>query len=471
MIRDDTEIFRSREVRITFLRQTMDTISQKFAQFVTRLRFDDLSGDQVQKIKTYFMDWLGSAYAGQTQRPVKIMLEVVGSLGGKPESTLIPDNTKTMSLLAALVNGASSHMVEMDDLHRESVFHPAAPIMPAVFAAAEREKASGKDLILAIAAGYEVGIRIAVAVGQSHYRHWHTTSTCGTFGAAAGAAKILGLDEEQVVWALGSAGTQASGLWEFLVESAMSKQLHPGKSALNGLLSALLAQKGFTGARRILEGEKGFFRATSGDFDQEKSVAGLGKNFLFEHNSLKYYASCGHTHSAIESILQATQANPVDAADIERVRVSVYQAALDLLENVEPNTPYVAKFSLPFCVATALKYGHVNTGDFTEKRLQEPDLLQLMERIQIRSDPQLSSQYPVKWPARVEIVTRDGKNLKGASDYPKGDPENPLEERDVIEKFRDLTKGLLSDGSAEAIVERVMGLEDADDLSELMDGV
>ena len=138
---------------------------------------------------------------------------------------------------------------------------------------------------------------------------------------------------------------------------------------------------------------------------------------------------------------------------------------------MEPNTPYVAKFSLPFCVATALKYGHVNTGDFTEKRLQEPDLLQLMERIQIRSDPQLSSQYPVKWPARVEIVTRDGKNLKGASDYPKGDPENPLEERDVIEKFRDLTKGLLSDGSAEAIVERVMGLEDADDLSELMDGV
>jgi 2-methylcitrate dehydratase PrpD len=453
------------------LEQFMDTISQKFAQFVTQLRFDDLSGDQVHKIKIYFMDWLGSAYAGQTQRPIKIMIEVLDSLGGKPESTLIPDNTKTMSLLAALVNGASSHMVEMDDLHRESIFHPAAPIMPAVFAAAEREKATGKDLIVAIAAGYEVGIRVALAVGQSHYRHWHTTSTCGTFGAAAGAAKILGLNEEQVVWALGSAGTQASGLWEFLVESAMSKQLHPGKSALNGLLSALLAQKGFTGARKILEGEKGFFRATSEDFDQEKSLAGLGKDFLFERNSLKYYASCGHTHSAIESILQATEANRMDAADIERVDVSVYQAALDLLENVEPRTPYVAKFNLPFCVATALRYGHVNTGDFIEARLQDPELFQLMERIEIRSDPHLSSQYPGKWPARVEIITRDGKRLKGSSDYPKGDPENPLEEGDVIEKFRELTKGLLSDPSVEAIVARVMGLEKVDDLSHLLDGV
>jgi 2-methylcitrate dehydratase PrpD len=471
MIRGDTVITRCRVVRITSLEQMMDTISQKFAQFVTQLHFDALSGDQVHKIKTYFMDWLGSAYAGQTQRPIKIMREVVDSLGGKPESTLIPDNAKTMSLLAALVNGASSHVVEMDDLHRESVFHPAAPIMPAVFAAAEREQASGKDLIVAIASGYEVGIRVAVAVGQSHYHRWHTTSTCGTFGAAAGAAKILGLDEDQVVWALGSAGTQASGLWEFLVESAMSKQLHPGKSALNGLLSALLAQKGFTGARKILEGEKGFFRATSEDFDQEKSLAGLGENFLFERNSLKYYASCGHTHSAIESILQATQAKPMNGADIERVHVWVYQAALDLLENVEPSTPYVAKFSLPFCVATALRYGHVNTGDFIETRLQDPDLLQLMERIEIRSDPQLSLQYPVRWPARVEIITRDGKRLKGSSDYPKGDPENPLGERDVIEKFRGLTKGLLSDPSAEAIVERVMDLEDIDDVRHLLDGV
>ena len=183
------------------------TISRKLARFVSHLTYEDLTTEQVYKIKTYFLDWLGSAFAGQTQRPIEIMLEVVRGLGGRTESTVIPDRSKTMSLLAALVNGASSHMVEMDDLHRQSILHPAAPIMPAVFATAEQQHASGQDLITSIAAGYEVAIRIAVAVGPSHYHYWHTTATCGTFGAAAGAAKILGLDEEEVTWALGSAGT------------------------------------------------------------------------------------------------------------------------------------------------------------------------------------------------------------------------------------------------------------------------
>lgn len=255
-----------------------------------------------------------------------------------------------MCLLAALVNGASSHVVEMDDLHRESIFHPAAPIMPAVFALAEREGSTGRDIILAISAGYEAGIRIAVAIGPSHYHFWHTTATCGTFGAAAGAAKILGLDEEHFVWALGSAGTQAAGLWEFLGESAMSKQLHPGKAAMNGLLASLLAQKGFTGASKILEGEKGLFRATSQDFSEEKCVAGLGKEFFSDRNSIKYYASCGHTHSAVDAVLKATGGRPMMVEEIERVDVSVYQASLDLLGDVMPTTPYLGKFNLPFCV-------------------------------------------------------------------------------------------------------------------------
>ena len=234
---------------------TEATLSTQMATFVSRLSFDDLSAEHVKNIKFYLLDWLGSAYGGKNERPTKIMLEVVRSLGGKPESTVLADGSKTMFLLAALVNGASSHVLEMDDLHRKSIFHPACAIIPATLAIAEREGASGKDLLLGISIGYEVGIRVALGVGPSHYHFWHMTATCGAFGAAAGAAKILGLDEEQFVWAMGSAGTQASGLWEFLVDSAMSKQLHPGKAALNGLLAALLAKGGFTGARKILEGE------------------------------------------------------------------------------------------------------------------------------------------------------------------------------------------------------------------------
>lgn len=436
-----------------------DTLSRHLARFASELAYEDLSRDQVAKIKTYFLDWIGSAYAGQTHAPIKIILDVVRSLGGRPEASTIPDSSKTMSLLAALVNGASSHMVEMDDLHRESIFHPAAAVMPAVFAVAERIHASGRELITAIAAGYEVGIRIAAASGPSHYHYWHTTGTCGTFGAAAGSAKILGLDEERTIWALGSAGTQAAGLWEFLIENAMSKQLHPGKAALNGVLASLLAQEGFTAAQGILEGEKGFFKATSQDVDLSKCLRGLGEEFMLERNSLKYHASCGHTHSAIDAVLQAIGTKPMKAHEIKEVNVYVYQQALDLLEKVEPKTPYMAKFSLPFCVATALIHGQVGLADFSASRLRNPEILRLMEKIRLYGDPELSWNYPSKWPARVRITTSGGKNLEGACDFPKGDPENPLMEQELIKKFKSLTDQFLSHSASEAIIEKAMNLE------------
>jgi len=444
------------------------TISGQLGAFLARLSYRDLSKSQVTKLKIYFLDWLGSAIAGKGEKPVQIILDVIRDLGGTPESTIIASQSYGNCLFAALANGASSHVVEMDDLHRESILHPAAAIIPAVFALAEREKASGADLLLAIAVGYEAAIRVALGVGPSHYRFWHTTATCGTFGAAAGAARLLGLDEEQTLSAYGSAGTQAGGLWEFLTSNAMSKQLHPGKAAFNGLLSALLAQKGFTGARRILEGEKGFFKATSGDFDGAKCLADLGKEFYFERNSLKYHASCGHTHSAIDAVLQATQGAGLAPEDVESVSVSVYQGSLDLLMNIEATTPYLAKFNLPFCVASALRFGHADVADFTAERIRDPELLRMIQKIRIQSDAELSAVYPRKWPARVDIVMRSGRHLKGAVEYPKGDPENPLSESEVLGKFKALTRGLITDDWADALCQRVMSLERAPDVSTLL---
>jgi len=444
------------------------TLSGQLGAFLSRLSFKDLSEPQVSKLKIYFLDWLGSAIAGKVGEPVQIILGIIHDLGGTPESTIIANQTVGNCLFAALANGASSHMVEMDDLHRESILHPATAIIPAVFALAERERASGADLLLAIAVGYEAAIRVAIGVGPSHYRSWHTTATCGTFGAAAGAARLLGLDEEQTISAYGSAGTQAGGLWEFLTNNAMSKQLHPGKAALNGLLSALLAQRGFTGARKILEGEKGFFKATSNDFDGAKCLANLGKEFYFERNSIKYHASCGHTHSAIDAVLQATRGMALDPEDVESVRVSVYQGSLDLLADIEPTTPYFAKFCLPFCVASALRFGHANLADFSTERVRDPDLARMMQKIQIQSDPGLSAMYPRKWPARVEIVKRSGERLAGSVTYPKGDPENPLSRSEVVGKFKSLTRGLIADDWAEALCERTLSLDQLSDVSALL---
>jgi 2-methylcitrate dehydratase PrpD len=449
---------------------TSPTISQKLAQFFCALRYEDLSGTLVDQIKAFFLDWLGSAVAGLSQPPTQMMLSLANDMKGAEEATIIPNNSRHLPLVAALVNGASSHVREMDDLHRQSIFHPAASILPAVFAAGEKEHVSGCDLILGILTGYEIGIRAALAAGKSHYEYWHTTATCGTFGAAAGAAKILGLDMEPFVWALGSAGTQSSGLWEFLTEGAMSKQLHTGKSSMNGLMAAMLAKKGLTGASYIFEGKKGFLKATSADYNLGVLTDGLGDTFHTTRNSLKYYASCGHTHSAIEAALKAWREVDLDLAAIRSITVYIYQEALDLLEDVEAHTPYLAKFNLPFCVATALYFGHVDLDDFTDKRLINPKLLALMDLISLKEDPKLTRQYPQKWPSRVEVKVANGKTYKGFCEFPKGDPENPFSEKELIQKFNKLCGKIITKHQKDRIVELVLNLEKIDDVANIFQG-
>ncbi len=453
---------------VVLMDKQMETIAEKFASFGSGLAFEDLTPEQTGMIKSFILDWLGSVWAGSNEPSTKAIVEVVEQMGGRPEATLIPAHKKGPGLMAALLNGASSHVVEMDDLHRESVLHPAASILPAIFAAAEMVRAPGKELLVATAVGYEVGIRVALAVGKSHYHYWHTTGTCGTFGAAAGSAKLLGLTEEQFVWSLGSAGTQSAGLWEFLSESAMSKQLHAGKAAMNGLLSALLAREGFTGASKILEGEKGFLRAFSNDFDQSKCTEGLGKSFAFTKNSLKYYPSCGHTHSAIEAALGAIAKMGDRVEEIKQVRVLVYQAAYDLLGEVKPITPYLAKFSLPFCVATAICHGSVKKSNFTSESLSDPKVQELMKKVVVEVDDGLSNQYPQAWPARVEIETRGGDIFEASCHYPKGEPQNPLTSEELLEKFLSLTENIIPPSRAEEIAHKVLHLESVTDVSTLI---
>ena len=446
------------------------SISQKLAQFFCTLRYEDLQDTLVYQIKTFFLDWIASAFAGLSRPPTQIMLSLAKDMEGSLEATIIPTNSRHLSLVAALVNGASSHVMEMDDLHRQSIFHPAASILPAVFAAGEKAHVSGRDLILGILTGYETGIRVALAAGKSHYEYWHTTATCGTFGAAAGAAKVLGLETEPFVWALGSAGTQSSGLWEFLIEGAMSKQLHPGKSSMNGLLAALLAQKGFTGSSRIFEGEKGFLRATSEDYDFNILTDGLGENFHTVRNSLKYYASCGHTHSSIEAALKAWKNIELNITAIRSITVYLYQGALDLLEKVEARTPYLGKFNVPFCIATALCFGHVDLDDFTDERLKNPEILRLMSIISLKDAPELTRLYPVKWPSRVQIELENGIRYEGYCEYPKGDPENPLSEKELIDKFNKLCENVITKDEKERIIDSVINLEKVDDVANIFHG-
>jgi 2-methylcitrate dehydratase PrpD len=423
----------------------MATISERIAAFIYDADYDSLSVDALEMAKLCFLDWLGSVYAGKGSRPAVAVLLVAKSLGGNPEATLIPDGSQSSAFLAALVNSAASHVVEMDDLHKESILHPAAPVIPAALAMAEREGASGRELLTAVVVGYEVAIRAGEAMGPSHYHFWHTTGTCGTFGAAAAAGKVLGLSKPELVMALGTAGTQAAGLWEFLTEGAMSKQLHPAKAAADGLLSALLAEQGFTAASRIFEGEKGFCRAMATEGDLDRLTKGLGSESpRILTTSFKAHAACYHIHSAIDAVLEIRRKHSLKPADVASVQIALYPAALDLLEKVAPQDAYAAKFNIPFCVATALVYEQVGLSAFTADRLEDPKIMEVMRRISLVRDSDLGKVYPERWPAVAEIRTTAGQTHAARIDFPRGDPKNPMTREELEAKFNNLATPALS---------------------------
>ncbi len=447
-----------------------NSLSAHLVEFVTQIRYEKLPQKVIKWAKLCLLDFLGSIYSGVNAKPSKILKEIALDLGGNPESTIIGTQEKTMSLFAALCNAGAGHVVEMDDLHRTSILHPGATIIPAALAIAEREKKTGKDLILAIIAGYEVAIRIGEAVGPSHYEFWHTTGTCGTFGAAIAAGILLELDNDQLIAALGSAGTQSAGLWEFLVDGAMSKQLHTGKAAMNGLLSAFLAKKGFTGAKKILEGEKGFFRAMSTDYNPDKILMDMNPNLeelKIMSVSIKPHASCRHTHSTIDATLNIVKKHDLKPDDIQKININIYSAALDLLKNITPTTPYAAKFSLSYCVASAIKYRNVGLTNFTSQSLDDPEIQHLMTTIRIKQDHELTIEYPKKWPAVVELQTQVGNKIMTKVEYPKGDPENPMTPEEIIEKFMELSGSQISSNHKNWLIQQILTLENIIDITTL----
>lgn len=448
----------------------MTTIQEQMAAFVHDTDYDTLQADARDMAKLCVLDWLGSAYAGKGARPAVAMLLVAESLGGSPEATLLPDGSQSSAYMAALVNAAASHVVEMDDLHKASILHPAAPVIPTALAMAEREGASGQEFLAAVVVGYEVAIRVGEAMGPSHYQFWHTTGTCGTFGAAAAAGKVLGLSKPELAMALGSAGTQAAGLWEFLVDGAMSKQLHPAKAAADGLLAALLAEQGFTAASRIFEGEKGFCRAMAKEFDLSRLTQGLGTAPLrILSTSFKAHAACYHIHSAIDAALEIRRKLSPQPADVEQVRIVLYPAALDLLEKVESKDPYAAKFNIPFCVATALVYGQVGLSAFTPDRLGDPKIQEIAQRISLVRDPELGKMYPECWPAIVEVTTRAGQTHVVRVDFPRGDPKNPMSQEEVTAKFHNLATPALNQEQRNKTVEACLALERFENLATFFD--
>ncbi|MGE5523767.1 MAG: MmgE/PrpD family protein [Rhodospirillaceae bacterium] len=410
--------------------------TRHLCEFLSALTYEDLPQSVVLRTEDLFLDWFGSALAGRRARPVQIMerfaAEMAPSYG---PSELLTSRGRTSPFFAALVNGASSHFVEQDDLHNSSVLHPGTVVFPAVLAAAQQAGATGRDLIVAAVAGYECGVRVGEFLGRSHYRIFHTTGTAGKLAAAAGVARLLGLDADRMQHALGSAGTMAAGLWEFLRDAADSKQLHTGKAAADGLMAAYLAQEGFTGAREIFEGKQGMAAGMSTDADPRWLTDGLGTRWALVETSFKFHASCRHTHPAADALLMLMQQHELKADDIDAVTAHVHQGAIDVLGPVtDPRTIHQSKFSMGFVLALIALYGRAGLPDFTEEALREPRVRAFHDKVSMVLDPEIDAAYPRRWMGRVSVRTKDGRTLEQRITSPKGDPDNTLTRAELEDK-------------------------------------
>ena len=342
-------------------------------------------------------------------------------------------------MIAAACNAAASHFAEQDDVHNGSVFHPAAVVFPAALAIAQAKGRSGQELMVAAVAGYEVGIRVGEFLGRSHYRTFHTTGTAGTIAAAAAVGRLLRLSSEQMLHAFGSAGTQAAGLWEFLRDGADSKQLHTAHAAASGLLSACLAGEGFTGARRVLDGPQGMAAGMSSDSDPARLVDGLGTRWTLAETSFKFHASCRHTHPAADALQQVIRDNDLRADDIVAVTARVHQGAIDVLGPVvHPTTVHQSKFSMGTVLAMIALHGRAGLVEF-DKHFLDDEVVAFRSKVRMALDPEVDDAYPCRWLGRVVVETRDGRQLEGRVDEPKGDPGNTLGRNELEEKARSLS--------------------------------
>jgi len=410
--------------------------SAELATFAANLQFDQIPEAVRRRCEDLILDTLGSILAGSSARPVRSVADFAQAMGPTdgPSEDLVR-RTRTSPFFAAMVNAASAHFVEQDDVHNGAVFHPGAVVIPPALATAQALGASGKDLITACVVGYEVGIRIGEFLGRPHYKIFHTTATAGTIAASAAVGRLLGLNDEQMLNAFGSAGTITGGLWEFLRDAADSKQLHTGHAASSGLQAAYLAKSGFTGAKRILEGTQGLGVAMTEDADPARLTDRLGERWTLAETSFKFHASCRHTHPAADALQKAMREHQLSISDIESVVAHVHQGAIDVLGPVtDPQTVHQSKFSMGTVLGLIAAH---NTADLVsfDSALKDDAVAKFRDRVSMTLDAEIDQAYPQQWIGKVTVTTRDGKTVTAVVQEPKGDPGNTLSRAEIEDKL------------------------------------
>lgn len=432
--------------------------TRDLAEFVTEASFDQLPEDVVRTGKLCCLDWLAVTLAGSRHPLVDILVDLCRWLGGNGHATLVGRPERFSVLQAALVNGSASHALDYDDVHFDMLGHPTIPLLPVALALGEQKTTSGREFLLAFALGFETECRVGLAVNPDHYKlGWHATATLGTLGAAVTAARLLSLPVASIVHALGIAGTQASGVRQ--VFGTMTKPFHAGKAAMNGMLAALLAQRGFTCSTQILEGPLGFSTVLSTRQETDKITDGLGQHWALPRVLLKRYASCAETHPAIDAILALREQHAVDPGSGVSLQLDLHPFCMEVANIQKPASGLEAKFCIPHCAALALIEGEVGERQFTDAMARRVDLARLREKIQINTDPHMGPHQ-----ARVKLRTAHGAVFQAEADTMSIGQDMAMKEKTAIQKFQELAPPILGSSRAQRLQEGVLRLEELDDV-------
>jgi len=451
-------------------------IAEVLAEFLVSEKFEDLPKETKDQVKRYVLDVIGCTIGSSRRPQIKALAEVIKAEGGNSYSSVFAHGFKTSPMNAALLNGTMGHALDFDDDHREGTMHPSVAVFPAVFALGEKRGANGKEFMRSFILGLEVMIRLGESLlGQSYYQGFHPTGTCGVFGAAAASATVMGLDVLRTKYALGIAGSFSAGTQECTGEGAWQKPLQAGHPAMGGVLAASLAEKNFIGAGTVFDGPYGLIKALSyrDQFDYGRITETLGKKWEMVETSIKVHACCRFSGPVADCALDLYKQG-VRAENVKKITAKVGEFTVKMLcspieRKLRPKTHVDAQFSLPYAIAVAICKNRTGIQEFSVEALGDPEVLRLAEKVAWELDPEAEKMYPKAYPATLTADLNDGRTVTAHVDYPKGDPENPASDEEIIAKFTSLTEPYFEKDRREKIIATVARLEEISNIAELAD--
>lgn len=444
----------------------MKTLIEHYAEYASMEAKRELSKETLHHSKRVVLDWCAALYPGFiSEVGQKIVNTFEDELGyGKSRIPIV--EKKAFSSTSAWILGTVSHAVEFDDIFRDAVYHPGVPVISAALAIADEYGCSGLDFLKAIVVGYEVSTRLGAAVQPSHYTYFHTTGTVGAIGSAAAAAFLINpMDEKLFSHALATASTFASGLQQAFRSDAMTKALHGGHAASIGVTAAKCSAKGITGALDILEGEVGFGAALSEKLNLEQAILNLGTDYNICKMTQKNHGCCGHTFAAIDGVISIREnllEKGISLDNVENITIRTYQTALKVTGNFNPESAFQCRFSLPYVVAHGFLHGSVRLNAFTDSYMSSPETRNLMNRINLHCDDELTARFPNQRAAKIKITLKNGESFEHYAPCRKGDPESPLSDDDLNNKFFELVQGVLSNDKAWTLNKQIWMLDKLD---------